>query len=407
MNRLSISLPVIILAAVASSLVSCKDKPVSFLPTNAIDSSYVHIGNGQLLDSTGTQLKLNGVSTGGWLLWEAWEWGGGLNSETWIMNTIESRTNAAYAQDFRERIYANFITRDDIIAIHELGFNAIRVPFNHAFLDNGINGSTLSEAHFELIDRLLQWCEEFHVYVILDMHAAPGGQNPLFISDPDNIKLWGDAGNQEQMRNTWKAIAARYKKRKIVLGYDLLNEPVPTSNTEMANLYASVITSIRGEDSHHLFIVEGSNYAKDFSVFQTLIDNNQIFSFHFYPWLQTDAAQLQQLQSFSDFADQVHAPMWCGEWGEASPADLQQLKLKLDNSNYNFCGRSFWTWKKVKLNSGSYPLQEIHVSDQWIKMINNQVKTLPDSYESIADGFLDNVIFSNTSQDPAIANATR
>lgn len=387
--------------------VSCKDKPITFDPQNQVDSNYVHLSNAQLVDSNGTVIRLKGVNFGGWLMWEAWEWGGGLNSESWIMSTIESRTSPAFAQSFRERVYENYITRDDIMAVHDLGLNSIRVPFNHSFFDNGSNSNELSETHFQLIDQLLNWCEEFHVYVILDMHAAPGGQNPLFISDPDLQKLWNDLGNQDQMRKIWKAIAARYKNRKIILGYDIMNEPAPPNNTDMANLYASVITAIRQEDSHHLLIVEGANYAKDFSIFQTKIDNNQVFSFHFYPWLQTEAAQLQQLQQFSDFANQVQAPLWCGEYGEASPNDLQQIRSKLESSNYNFCGRSFWTWKKVKLDANSYPLQEIHISDQWKKMINNQPKTTSDSYESIVQEFLNSILYQQTSQGVAVADAIR
>lgn len=385
---------------------SCKkDDPIDFNPTNIVDTTYVHIRHGKLRDTTGTELELKSVNLGGWLLWESWIWGGGFNSETWMMNTIESRTSSAFAQDFRESIYTNFITRDDIMAVHDLGFNSIRVPFNHAFFDNGSNDNALDEAHFQIIDNLLDWCEEFNVYVILDMHAAPGGQNPLFISDPDNVKVWASEDNKQQMLRIWKAIAERYKDRRIVLGYDILNEPSPPDNMDMVNLYTTIIAGIREVDTHHLLILEGADFAKDFSIFNSLMDNNQIYSFHFYTWFMSEPDQNSQLQSFSDFGTHVNAPLWCGEWGEASPSDLQNIKLKLRDSQYNFCGDAYWTWKKVKVGSASYPLNEIHVSDQWTKMIKNEPKTSSETYEEIAQSFLDAVLISNTTQDGSVAAA--
>lgn len=386
---------------------ACEKDPVSFNPSNQVDTNYVHVAGARLTDTLGQQLKLKSVSLGGWLIWEAWIWGGGLNSETWVMNTIASRTSPAYAQSFRESIYEKFITRNDIRSIHELGFNSIRVPFNHAFFDNGSNSGPLSESHFQLIDNLLKWCEEFHVYVILDMHAAPGGQNPSFISDPEAVKVWDSEENKAGMVRIWKAIAERYKNRKIVLGYDILNEPGSPSNTNLINLYTSSIAAIRAVDSHHLLIIEGSNYAKDFSMFNTVMDNNQLYSFHFYTWFMSEAAQLQQLQNFSAFASRVHVPMWCGEWGEAAPADLHNLKIKLTDNSYYFCGDAYWTWKKVKVNAGSYPLNNIVVNAQWSKMINNQPKTSSETYEEIADSFLIAVLFPNTVQDANVVNAIR
>jgi hypothetical protein len=64
-----------------------------------------------------------------------------------------------------------------------------------------------------------------------------------------------------------------------------------------------------------------------------------------------------------------------------------------------------WTWKKVKVGSASYPLNEIHVSDQWTKMIKNEPKTSSETYEEIAQSFLDAVLISNTTQDGSVAAA--
>jgi len=393
----------IILATTLLCLVSCTKDPVSFQPDNEVNEAFVHVRDGKLLDENNQPLSIHAVNLGGWLMWEAWIWGGGLNSETFVMNTIAEKTSAAYAETFRQNIYREFITKDDIHQISLMGFNTIRVPFNHSFFDNGAAGNELSSSGFSILDSLISWCETYRVYIVLDMHGLPGGQNPLFISDPDAVKVWTSDENKSQAAKIWKAIAAKYANKKIILGYDLMNEPAPPNDNDMVNLYTSLIKAVRSVDNNHLLIIEGSNYAKNFSIFNTVMDNNQIYSFHFYPWLMSDAAKKKQLQEFSDFANRVKVPVWCGEWGEASAAELQDIRSILEDKAYNFCGTAFWTWKKVKASTGnSNPLNQIVVSDQWLKLINNQSKTTTESYQQIAEGFLEAVKLSNTIPDNAL-----
>ena len=52
------------------------------------------------------------------------------------------------------------------------------------------------------------------MYVVLDLHAAPGGQSGYFIADPQGKKrLWDDETYQQRTVALWKAIAARYHDR--------------------------------------------------------------------------------------------------------------------------------------------------------------------------------------------------
>jgi hypothetical protein len=385
------------LLLLCSAVPGCKKDPLSFTPTNPVAKNFVHVENAQLLDSNSQPLTLKGVNLGSWLLWEAWVWGGGLNSETWINQTIAAKTSDAYTQNFRETLYKNYITRADIQSIASLGLNSIRVPFNHRFFDDG--GTVINYARFDILDSLIQWCTDYHVYIIPDFHALPGGQNPLFISDPDNIKVWDSDTDRAQAAKIWKAIAARYVNTKIILGYDLINEPSTSDDKGMVDLYVQLIQAIRSVDNNHLLIVEGNNYAQDFSIFNTILDNNQIFSFHFYPWLSSSSSWPDKLKVYDDFARKVKVPMWCGEWGEMSIGDERSIKSLLSDPGYAFCGNAFWTWKKV-LVSSNLPANEIQASDDWVHLINNQNKTGSQSYEQIADGFLQSVLYNNTIPSP-------
>lgn len=79
-----------------------------------------------------------------------------------------------------------------------------------------------------MTDELLQWCKDNKMYLILDLHAAPGGQgNDANISDNDKSKpsLWESEENQKKTIALWKKLAQRYKDEAYIGGYDLINEP--------------------------------------------------------------------------------------------------------------------------------------------------------------------------------------
>jgi hypothetical protein len=146
----------------------------------------------------------------------------------------------AFYQAWRD----NFITKDDIDYIASLGFNSVRLPmhydlfltdaqravrhevindlfFGHDrykaalrdWLDSGTLATSPDLEGFRMIDRLVEWCEDNGMYVILDMHAAPGAQgSDLQISDgfwANN--LWEFPVFQDTLDRIWKAISDRYK----------------------------------------------------------------------------------------------------------------------------------------------------------------------------------------------------
>jgi aryl-phospho-beta-D-glucosidase BglC (GH1 family) len=66
------------------------------------------------------------------------------------------------------------------------------------------------------------------MYLILDLHAAPGGQgNDLNIADRDSTKpsLWQSEANRTKTIELWRTLAERYKDEPNIGAYDILNEP--------------------------------------------------------------------------------------------------------------------------------------------------------------------------------------
>lgn len=327
---------------------------------------FVHQDGASLMDENGKPLALRGVNLGGWLLWEGWIWGADLNifkldgqSQTRLLEKMASIIGKEETEQFAQEVFDSFITERDIAAIAEMGFNSVRVPLNHRAFESGGKG-------FEYLDRLLRWCEQHQVYVVLDLHAAPGGQSRLFTADPDGQLLWKSAEQRERTATLWKGIAQRYASRSIVAGYDLLNEPVPPSGRALVDLYRQIISSIREVDPNHLLILEGANFAKDFSMFTAPMDANQAYSFHFYSWFGEDPKKA--LKPWVAIANQHRVPLWAGEFGENATKEVIRTLDVFDAQTPALAGWSFWTWKKAR--NGSPALNEIPVSTQWRKFVN-------------------------------------
>lgn len=318
-----------------------------FIALHSHAQHFVALKDSRLVDGAGNPIKLNGVNLGGWLLWEGWIWGDGFASETSLQKNIEKQTSPAFAQLFKDSIHQSFIRRTDLQKIAGAGFNCVRVPFNHSLLDNGRYDDRLD---FGVLDSVVAWCKALHLYVVLDMHALPGGQSGLFIADPDRDGLWGNEKNKSWAVRLWYEIAKRYAREPSIAGYDLINEPSTGKKVELLDLYRRLVDTIRTVDQQHLLIIEGNNFARDFDWFDRKFDDNQIFSFHYYPWLRGNAGKERVVRDYAEVGKRLGTPMWCGEWGEDNYKNLEKIHGLLNSPEYNFCGTAFWTWKKANSN---------------------------------------------------------
>src|SRR5205085_12311760 len=177
--------------------------------------------------------------------------------------------------------------------ISELGFNCVRPALNaRLFLTEGESPKYLPHG-FELVDNLISWCRRYRVYVILDMHAAPGGQTGQNIDDgiDDEPRLFSEPKSQDRLVELWVKLATRYKDEPIVAGYDLLNEPLPERTgaapkykAKLESLYKRINEAIRQIDKKHMITLEGADWANDWSVFGRRFDSNLFYQFHYYGW---------------------------------------------------------------------------------------------------------------------------
>jgi endoglucanase len=307
--------------------------------------AFLHTDGQNIVDTNGDSILLRGYGLGGWLVPEGYMLHTpGYGSPTYIDSLIRDLIGNQYADDFWDMYRANYVREIDIQQISNWGCNSIRLPFHYKnFYDPNI-GSFLPEG-FSRLDTLLSWCAANNLYIILDMHCAPGGQNKDNISDSDGIeaRLWTEPTIYQPMTiKIWKEIAQRYSNDPRIGGYDLLNEPVLPqgySNQILRDFYVQLTDTIRSVDTNHIIFVEGNWYATDFAILAPPWDNNMVYSFHKY-WNETTVNTIQYL---IDIRSANNTPLWMGESGENSNTWYYETIRILEQNNIGWC---WWAHKK-------------------------------------------------------------
>lgn len=259
-------------------------------------------------------------------------------------------------------------TKTDVDSMKSWGFNSIRVAlhyiwFTPAIEDEPVSGKvTWIDKGFEMTDSLLKWCSDNEMYLILDMHGAPGGQGKnADISDYDPTKpsLWESTDNQNKLLALWKKLAERYCDEPWVGGYDLINEPNwdfensgnengcnCTSNTPLVDLFEKIIDTIRKVDNNHIVFTAGNCWGNNYNGLNSLAsyDDNLVFSFHKY-WNYNNSSSLQWI---IDKRNNLDVPVWLGESGENSNTWFTNA-INLCETNH--IGWSWWPVKKSGINN--------------------------------------------------------
>ncbi len=313
---------------------------------------FVHAAAGQLVDGRGVQLLLRGVGLGNWLLPEGYMWKfepPGPQSPREIEALVEELVGPDRAAEFWRRFRASFVGEDDIARIRAEGMNHVRLPINSRVVmdDEG----ELIEPGFAIIDRLIEWCRTHELWVVLDLHGAPGGQTGTNIDDSPHgaPELFTNDRFRRLTVTLWRALAQRYRDETVVAAYDLLNEPLPNEYQHMyaeklRDIYIELTAAIRELDPNHAISYEGSHWATNWSIFTGVWDPNTILQFHKY-WSPPDRPSIQR---FVNVGRRLGLPIYMGEGGENN-LDWIQTAFQL----FEDCGISwnFWPWKKIETST--------------------------------------------------------
>ncbi|MEP6947977.1 MAG: cellulase family glycosylhydrolase [Ginsengibacter sp.] len=321
----------------------------------------------KIVNAKGENILLRGMGLGGWMLQEGYMLGVHKNAQQHkIRAGIEELMGQQETAEFYDAWLDNFIRKTDIDSMKAWGFNSVRLPMHYNLFTLPVDQEPVAGQNtwitkgFAMTDSLLAWCKTNHVYLILDLHASPGGQgNDLNISDRDSSKpsLWDSESNKQKTIALWKKLAERYKNEQWIAGYDILNEPNwgftdPANdrngirepmNTPLKKLLQDITAAIREVDKNHIVIIEGNGWGNNYNGILPTWDKNMVLSFHKY-W---NYNRQQDIQKILDARNQYNVPVWLGETGENSNVWYTEAIRLLEKNNI---GWAMWPLKKMGSN---------------------------------------------------------
>jgi aryl-phospho-beta-D-glucosidase BglC (GH1 family) len=322
------------------------------LVSSLANAQFVTTRGKQILTPDGNPIRLRGINLGNWLLPEGYMFKfKAASSPRLIQTAINELVGEAEARKFWKSHRDNYITKEDIHFIKQSGFNSIRVPFSYRLFVSSDDPHKLEGEGYELLDRVVGWSKEENLYVILDMHAAPGGQTGDNIDDSWGYPfLFESPESQELSARIWQKLAYRYRNERAVLGYDLLNEPIATHfnpdyfNPKLEPLYKRIVAAIRAVDANHIIFLGGAQWNNNFKVFGPPFDSKLAYTFHKY-WMDVNQSAIRE---YVDFRDKYKVPLWMGESGENTDEWVAAYRNLLEQNDIGWC---FWPYKKIDATS--------------------------------------------------------
>ncbi len=339
----------------------------------------------------GDIINLRGTNAGGYLLQEFWMTPSGASDSVYDQSTIIENLTERFGEDgAAELINAfeeNYWTEADFANCAGMGMNCIRLPFwwrnianeDGSFIGYDENAEDPYAKAFERLDWFVQTAGKYGLYVILDMHGAPGSQNGSDHSGVDGKDtkeaaskfFFGDeaASNQELYYQLWKVIADRYEGNATVAGYDLLNEPYCTyrynsskSGDELHdilwNVYDKAYDVIRAEDPDHVIIMEATWDPVDLPNPDDRGWENVMYEYHNYLYDDYDNLGGGQILNMENKVNAIgnagyNVPSYMGEFNYFNNYEAWDEGLQL-LTEYGINWTS-WTYKTVN-NYGNWGL---------------------------------------------------
>jgi len=338
------------------------------VPFKGSGQGFLKADGKRIVNEKGENVLLHGMGLGGWMLQEGYMLHINKDSRQYrIRERLEELMGADQTKEFYDTWLQNFTRKIDIDSMKAWGFNSVRLPIHYNLYTLPIDKepvagqNTWIDKGFEMTDQLLAWCKANNMYLILDLHAAPGGQgNDLNISDrnPDKGSLWDKEANQQKTIALWAKLAERYKNEPYIGAYDIINEPnygfedpendknglKEKKNAPLRKLMMDITAAIRKVDQKHLIIIEGNGWGNNYNGIFPVWDKNMALSFHKYWNYNNDDAIKGMLKA----RDENNVPIWLGETGENSNVWFTDVISLLEKNNI---GWAFWPLKKLGNNN--------------------------------------------------------
>ena len=334
-----------------------------------------------LRDAAGKPVTLRGFNVGNWLVNEVWmtpvakreapaDYRGAtqkITDHATMWGLVQERFGVAGRVKLQEAWRDAWLDESDFRRMKEAGTNCVRLPFSADNLLGDdptkdilvIDPATLTDSSLDWrrLDQAVGWARKHGLYVVLDLHGAPGRQSVEHHTGREGVnKLWTDPRAARLAEKVWELVAAHYKGDATIAAADLLNEPrALPGDREDANataihaMHDRLTRAVRKGDPGRIVVIEDG-----FSGFNRMPRparagwTNVVYSYHSYP---DSRERLRHTLSDWEFKDcrERGVPFYLGEFSLAMhpgkfqwPSDLGFAVAAMDSRGISW---SAWNYK--------------------------------------------------------------
>jgi endoglucanase len=378
--------------------------------------TFLEVKGRELRDGDGRKVMLRGVCLGGWLNMENFITGF-TGTEQELRRALRDELGAERHDAFFRGFLGSFIAEEDFAFLKSMGATVARIPFNYRHLEDDERPGQFRPDGFHHLDRAVAWAKKHGIHVILDLHAAQGGQNEGWHSDnPLGVALlWQHPHFQDRVRDLWVHVARHYRDEPAVAGYDLINEPNAPSVELLNRVYREWTEAIRAVDRKHLLFLEGNFYSQIFEGFDEPYDAGTVYSSHNYSLAsfrarrypgQVGSVFYDRARHEADFLKQNRwlldreVPAWVGEFGpifdgpvdSPTASDRDRLQVLADQlAIFNEHGHhwTYWTYKDIGPMGMVVPAPECEYLERLQPFLDAKDDLGLDAWTSRRSGILD------------------
>lgn len=350
----------------------------------------------------GKPVLLRGCNLGNWLMIEPWmlAWFDVPDQAT-VQRTLARRFGAERADELLDLYRKGYVQARDFEQIRTFGFNVVRLPIDYRLIEDDAAPGKIKPNGFRWIDRAIELAEAAGMYVILDLHGAPGGQSKEgHTGEAARNDLWASETNLQRTADLWRVLAERYRGRSVIAAYDLLNEPFgdyrQDLRPDLQKLCRRMYDAVRSVDPDTIIFFPGtlSNGISFYGMPAEQGYKNVGFTEHFYPGLYGAKQALvsharllnQKLPQRAAWLRQANAPYLVGEFNIVLRSNGGDPLMRAYYDAYAEHGwaSTMWAYKILKPEGGATP-------DSWGMVTNAEPMPKLDietaSYEEVRQWF--------------------
>ncbi|MDJ0717457.1 MAG: glycoside hydrolase family 5 protein [Prochloraceae cyanobacterium] len=302
--------------------------------------------------------KIRGVNLGGWLLLEKWMTPSlfkGLQATDETRWCLELGKEEATKQ--LKKHWESFITEEDFKWLSQVGINAVRIPvafwlFGPPYPDHKIyeGKEPFVEGGDKYLDRAFEWAKKYGIYIVLDLHAAPGCQNGFDNGGMQGVIDWHTKEEYIQFSLEFlEKLAKRYGQHPNLIGIETLNEPhgykIPNPLDILKSYNREAYKRIRKHcDKHEVAVIfhdaflPHTNYRGDFQepeYTNVIYDTHcyQVFGEHYKNWDiygHIQEAAINRKNQVDKIITELNLWVCVGEWSLGFPPPIDPNRPVVD-----------------------------------------------------------------------------